>query len=463
LSKSTLTVPNYTTNSGDFNGDGKTDFLARSASRREISLSNGSGFSAGASVTYGSAKQNTRIGDFNGDGKDDVVDNLYSNDGAETRTIRLSRGTSVINQPASKTSFVNDLGGGEIVDVNGDGRADLNVSYVKSSTSAVHHFRSNGSTLEGVTLNSGSEGWISSAFDVNGDGRTDGHGWWNSTATLFQIMHGRDVASQSWSLGGASVAGAETSGLHNGSGDFNGDGLADFMLSSSASSDNWNGKIALSKGPFPDLLTRVKKPEGGTIAVSYKPSPHWNSASAPSLYNPHTKLPLIIQTVESVTIDDGLALPTSTAKTSFAYNGGKWNYIERQFLGFDRVLVTHPCNQGESACPTSEVVYRLDVAAIGEVDHVDFRDGSGDHGRRRAAGVPLDQGNIARQGNQALECHLRVKGLARRIPLIALDIDAQGGTFRSGAREAIDNAAAALKEEPYALVVGDGTVDRIAI
>jgi RHS repeat-associated protein len=376
LSKTKLSLPASITHAGDFNGDGKTDFLSRpSLTTRYVSLSNGSGFTTANSVTVGSKTQKTLIGDFNGDGKDDIVDGLYDYYGNESRTLRLSTGSAFIDQATTSTSFSNDSGGGYIIDVHGDGRADIGVRATQDGY--VHYLWSYGNTLQGATLNNGTEGWEGGAFDLNGDGRADGHGTWSSTATKFQIMHARDVSEQSWLLGGAGVAASNEDGVQSGVGDFNGDGLADFMLSSSTSSDDWNGKLALSKGPFPDLLTSVKTPQGAVTTVAYRPSSYWNSTATPSLYNPHTKLPFVTQTVESITVDDGLGLPSSKAKTSYSYSYGSWSYNERQFLGFNKVNVFHPCNAGETSCPTTEVVYRQDLAAIGEIHHIDYRDGSG--------------------------------------------------------------------------------------
>jgi hypothetical protein len=113
---------------GDFNGDGKADFLTRSSSSRFIYLSTGTSFTKSASVTFGSSSQKTKIGDFNGDGRDDIVDGIYSKSGSETRTLRLSTGTAVVNQPSIRTSLASDTGSGEVADVNGDGRADINMS-----------------------------------------------------------------------------------------------------------------------------------------------------------------------------------------------------------------------------------------------------------------------------------------------------------------------------------------------
>jgi RHS repeat-associated protein len=129
------------------------------------------------------------------------------------------------------------------------------------------------------------------------------------------------------------------------------------------------------------LLTSIKTPSGGKVSVAYKPSSYWNSTSAASINNPHTKLPFILQTVEKITIDDGRGQPTSVATTEFSYSGGKWHAQERRFLGFRTMNIFHPADAGETKRPTTEVVFRQDFAAIGQVESVVWR-GSEERGKQ---------------------------------------------------------------------------------
>ncbi len=182
------------------------------------------------------------------------------------------------------------------------------------------------------------------------------------------MAHAQGVATSSWSV---------RSSVFVGAGDFNGDGLPDFLLGSKTDSTAWNGKIAYSNGPQPDFLTAVRYPMGGVTTIAYHSFSASNGTNAAALKAPTSRLPFVMQTVASVTADDGLGLASSKATTRFAYAGGKWDAKERRFLGFKTVTVTHPCNTGETACPKTVITARQDLAAARAPEHIEEQDGSG--------------------------------------------------------------------------------------
>ncbi|WP_434348506.1 M57 family metalloprotease [Myxococcus virescens] len=232
---------------GDFNGDGKADFIAihpRSGTYADTFLSNGNGTfrkvaSGGFSTGY-SADAATRFlpGDFNGDGKADFIA-IHPRGGTYANTF-LSNGDGTIRQVASG-GFTADYWADASTqflpgDFNGDGKADFIAIHPRSGTYA-DTFLSNGNgTFRKVASGGFSAGyWADAATrflpgDFNGDGKADFiaiHPRGGTYANTF-LSNGdgtiRQVAS-----GGFTAdywADASTRFLP---GDFNGDGKVDFI------------------------------------------------------------------------------------------------------------------------------------------------------------------------------------------------------------------------------------------
>jgi hypothetical protein len=126
---------------GDFNGDGKIDMALSSDNPAELHvwLGNGDGtFGDPVIFPIGNGEEGLRVADFNGDGKDDLVTLTTS-----AAIVRLSNGdrtfqppvsygvvgaSGIVNQNAFSSAFA-------VADFNGDGRTDLAVGTI-SSTSA---------------------------------------------------------------------------------------------------------------------------------------------------------------------------------------------------------------------------------------------------------------------------------------------------------------------------------------
>jgi len=131
LSGWAITSSAYNLLTGDFNGDGKTDILAKEQTTGTwyVALSNGSSFVAQPSswitgFAINSSLYNLMVADVNGDGRDDLI-------AKETNTgtwhVALSTGTSFINQPNWLTGWANVSSAYNLLvgDFNRDGKADL--------------------------------------------------------------------------------------------------------------------------------------------------------------------------------------------------------------------------------------------------------------------------------------------------------------------------------------------------
>ena len=206
---------------GDFNGDGKADFVTCLNNEYKVYLSTGSGFGAPSKWSPWACSSLAQIGDFNGDGKADLMVPSVNN----TWAVALSSGTG-FNAPGTETwlwGFTTQPTWNGARDISGDGRSDSvqcsNNEYV-AATANVGFFDAPASWSP----------WACSSLarlaDFSGDGKAD------------LIVPG---GGTSWAVGVSSGAGFNGPGTTmwltsltnsptwDGVGDFNGDGKADFV------------------------------------------------------------------------------------------------------------------------------------------------------------------------------------------------------------------------------------------
>ena len=85
-----------------------------------------------------------------------------------------------------------------------------------------------------------------------------------------------------------------------------------------------------------DLLTQINNTTGGATSYTYKQSPLYTSGS--SQLNSH--LPVVLDTVSTVTSNDGLG---TKATTTYAYSGGSLYYAnptDHKLAGFNKITAT---------------------------------------------------------------------------------------------------------------------------
>ncbi len=236
---------------GDFNGDGIQDFAAANVSSNNVSirLGNGSGgFTSPAvpEVTVGTQTRSVAVGDFNGDGiQDFAAANLSSNN----VSIRLGNGSGGFVSPAvPEVTVVSSPESVAVGDFNGDGIQDLATANPNSNNASIR-------------LGNGSGGFTSPAVpevtfgtfptsvavgDFNGDGIQD-------FAAANQISNNVSIRLGNGSGGFTSPAVPQvmvgTLPSSVAVGDFNGDGILDFVAAN-RSADNVSIRLGNGSGGF---------------------------------------------------------------------------------------------------------------------------------------------------------------------------------------------------------------------
>jgi len=165
----------------DINGDGKSDLVRLwqngSQTYAAVWLSTGSGFTEVSNGPIGSwsTSFNYLVMDVNGDGRSDLV-RLWQNGSLEYASVWLSNGTGFTQSSnASIGGFctcIQDL----VMDVNGDGKADIVRLWQNGTQQNAIVWLSNGSGFTQVS--NASIGTYDASIqqypmDVNGDGKTD--------------------------------------------------------------------------------------------------------------------------------------------------------------------------------------------------------------------------------------------------------------------------------------------------
>jgi RHS repeat-associated protein len=295
-SVSCTATPYYYVLTGDFNGDGKTDIAYAHTSnwnKWRISFPNkdGNGFTTEEWSTspyfaidnYFDGNEEILTGDFNGDGKTDIA---HSRSKWEMWRVSLSKGNGFVTEDWSTSHYwaIDDrVDGNELVlngDFNGDGKTDI--AHARTSWGMWRVSLSNGYEFK-------TEDWTTSPY-LAIENLTDGHE---------RVI----------------------------TGDFSGDGKTDIAHARK----EWDGwRVSFDQSAIiPDLLASIKNSLGGTTAIKFKSSTDYD--------NP--RLPFSIQTLNSVSTDDGRG---GVSTTTYTYAGGYFHTEEREFRGFEYAKVAGP-------------------------------------------------------------------------------------------------------------------------
>ncbi|NMB99681.1 MAG: hypothetical protein GYA35_05295, partial [Thermoanaerobaculaceae bacterium] len=160
--------------------------------------------------------------------------------------------------------------------------------------------------------------------------------------------------------------------------DINMDGIPDFIKSyrrvnctPSCSQSGWSNHLILSKmtdgsnqryagSEKRDILVYMKNPLGGTTAINYDSADNFYYKT-PS--DSPISSPIVPWVVKSVTVNDG---GNDYITTSYLYFGPTFDPVEKQFVGFKRVIVTKPDGQSE------ETLFYTDFPLSGMTKSVNY-------------------------------------------------------------------------------------------
>ncbi len=384
----------------DFNGDGKTDlgFIRPGPPGYNFSvwvaLSTGHSFSQPVlwyNWTFpeqGGAWYQNMFADVNGDGLPDLIKPEHVGTGGPAGSdklwVYLNTGTT-FSSPSLWFNYPLPSGGSVSYtyfwpvsgDFNGDGCADFarwvqksantfEIQVASSSGTAFSDYSKWGEYIRDV---GGSYAlWLNASVsgDFNHDGISDsgmfyayetggprGIKIWNSNTRTF--------SSASTILTGDQYTGASFIG------DFDGDGIDDYgKYSSSILLDipprNFIVKKGLGKPA--DLLIGVTNSLGGSVSITYKPSTQYDNTGGDGI----SDLPFVVQTVDSMTSNDGMG---GVYTTYYTHQNGAYNTAEREFRGFGYSKITYPDNA------TSETWYCQDDVFKGKQSKEEIKDSSG--------------------------------------------------------------------------------------
>ncbi len=227
---------------GDFSGNGLTDVAAYDAATGQwtVAASSGSSFTTSVWATWNpeDSYQDVQVGDFNGDGR---VDLAAWDVTTGTWQVAISNGSSFTTSSWGEGTAGANWQFVVVGDVNGDGRSDL--AALDPTTGHWHVEQSTGTSfIDSVWSTANSSDWTSAqAGDFTGNGLTDligtvaGNPAWQvalSTGTGFTISSWGDQAEN---LTNVVVA------------DFDGDGKAD-LAGEVAGTNDWRQEISTGSG-----------------------------------------------------------------------------------------------------------------------------------------------------------------------------------------------------------------------
>ncbi|TPM12569.1 toxin TcdB middle/N-terminal domain-containing protein, partial [Mesorhizobium sp. B2-3-5] len=312
----------------------------------------------------GSTYQVKGVGDFFGNGKQQPL--FWGPNGTSTKGVlsngKWQPGATSFPIACSNGTYSGSVGSCVLADVNGDGATDVIVYNGTNGNTQV--WLSTGTGFRSYTVSS-IPGTTAVLRDFDNSGR----------ASVITI--GGTVTSGQPRTGPVRVFSLRPSSTamtpveftlpmpltaSTVVGDFNGDGLPDFMNSASFSSSNMF--ISNAGTGNPNLVKQITTELGGTVAVEYTPSSTWTN----------NYLPQVVHAVTKLSVGDGRG---QTAVSTYQYAGGTYDPAARKFLGFASIVETKPLANGETAPSKVETTYRQDLASYGLPSLTVWKDGAG--------------------------------------------------------------------------------------
>ncbi|WP_174519232.1 FG-GAP-like repeat-containing protein, partial [Pseudovibrio denitrificans] len=294
----------------DFDGDGQDDVISDEKQK----------LSRAVDQSWSNIK-GSHIVDFNGDGRAD----LGSTDESKKIYARLSNGSSGF----FRTFSIPKKNGTLFGDYNGDGLTDL--LYVKGGHDRQIYFSTGLKFIEGPVIHSSSFGDVQSSAslvaDVNGDGRADYIGNRKSDHTRLFLTRG-DTLFHYYTEGHHDLIRNYPTAIMA---DADADGFIDFITHRKKSTFDFDGRATKLVSERPDMLVGVVLPSGGQLSASY--TTYGGDAEDERWFPP-------VLTVLAALTEKPNSSQAFT--THFAYSGGRWDFDNRRFAGFKKIITTLP-------------------------------------------------------------------------------------------------------------------------
>lgn len=276
------------------------------------------------------------MADVNGDGLPDLVYAAGSGSSFRFRVL-LNAGAGfqadTVWLPTQSVSMLDRNVPFIVADFTGDGLADLSFKRLNKYRVAISSGTGfNTDTDWGTQLADFAGQTGAFAADVNGDGLPDVVYYAVSQELRVLINTGHSLLTDTpW----ATVTGAGATWPQQLTTDINADGVADWVIYGNL--DGGYGVDSFVSKGHPDLVTGIRNGIRGSYTIRYKPSSAW--PADPN--DPKPRLPFILQTISSITADDGSASGNSST-TGYEYAGGYFDWPTLEFRGFSTVMTTLP-------------------------------------------------------------------------------------------------------------------------
>jgi RHS repeat-associated protein len=337
---------------GDFDGDGRIDFLNQVktgyTSQFNIYYYNNSGpfnpqtYSATTNIDFASAVLIT--GDFNGDGKTDFLNQALLNPSNQVQVYWFDANGNLQNKITTGSAYPIDINSANLItgDYNGDSKVDFLRQSNQDVSNVVQVFLSDGDgdfIVNTITLPDNADFTNASLLtaDFNGDEMTDLLRQTNNeTTTGYEVY---------FSLGGAGFSNVSYTGAQNMDdnsvnillGDYNGDATTDFFLQQKQIPSN-DIQIYFSSADAPNLITSFQDGLGQYTAVQY------SSITSNSVYTkgsgasyPYVNLQAALWVTSQYNVMDRPTNPVTNFTYSYKYVDGQVN-AQRGWAGFRKTL-----------------------------------------------------------------------------------------------------------------------------